>query len=165
MILCIVGYSGSGKTTIGNALLESYRKHFKRLVDVSDIVRKYSEDQTGKDVIKDQRILNHLDFLLQDDTGTVVVGCRELYIIQHLQRMYNAKVVHLTAKEQKRFDRLKARGLTTDAILKKDLIERQIGLSELIHKGEDIITINNDEQCVADTVVEICLKTIRRPKE
>lgn len=155
-VLCLVGYSGVGKTTIAQALLNQFPHLFNKLVDVSDIVRQFSKSQTGVDVIGNKQISEELKKQVQDKT--IVVGVRERYLIEELQNDFSIETVVLFAEESVRFNRLYfERKLTWQQIFKKDSEERLIGLPTLIYQKEN--TFVSTEQPINDCCSEIIIKT------
>lgn len=142
-IICFVGYSGCGKTTIGNLLSTQCDM---KIINVSDIIKTISQDKEtlGLDVTNNTNVLTEIDKQIEHD-DVIVIGPREQFITDFLVDKYDAQIFYFNVDEKTRWDRLRnERKLSQYQIVTKDIVERQIGLSRLINYSPYICEIKND---------------------
>jgi len=155
MLMCLVGYSGCGKNTIADAYMKEYPGRFDKVVDVSDLVKKLSkqdESKLGEDLRENESLMSML--LNETTKNSIVIGIRENYLITSLKKKYDNKVmtVYLSCPEEIRFSRiLNSRDITFNQLIEKDIVEREIGLSQVVNgKHIDYVcpTIQNPEYAI-----------------
>lgn len=141
-VVVLVGYSGSGKSTVAYYF---YKKYHYKILNVGDLVEELSK---GKDVSKfslklknNKRLLNKIEKNIE--TNTVVDGVREPYIIKHLKKKYSAKVFAIFCKEEILKQRLRKKGLDEQEIQNKLLLDKQLGI-EKSFKFADYKIVDND---------------------
>lgn len=145
MVILLIGYSGCGKTTIGNQLKTLVDGN---LIDVSDVVRSLSKSkQIGIDQIGNKQIVKLIEKKIDPRNINIIVGIREKYIADHFIKR-GANAFYLNVSEKDRFKRLanNDRKMTKKQILEKDITERQIGLSNLINFTPELIEITDSDK-------------------
>ena len=151
MVLVIVGFSGSGKTTIAENLLKN--KKFDKIINVGDIAKKLAVNPL--DLIDDDKLLNALLNDLTDNS--IVTGIRELYIYEYLQERFDVNGIRCICPKEVRRDRLLKRGLTLKQAKEKERIDLELGLDELYHTGLFGLSVYTDTN-----IEEMMLPIIKR---
>lgn len=147
MIVNLLGYSGSGKNAAASHLLSTYPEHFDKIINVSDVVRQYSKGRAvGTDVVKSRDIATQI--IKEMNANCILVGLRELFLYNKINS--KTRIIHnvyIKSDEEKRVRRMMScRGLGIKEIVKKDLQERQIGITELLYSIGNLYHIRNDSK-------------------
>lgn len=140
MVILLIGYSGCGKSYVAEKYCNKYTTDLFHIIDYSNYIRLISKEKgnsLGSDCVGNNKAIELL--LKELEENTMVVGMRELDDVEKLidqcrKKNYTFHLVYLYASEEVRFKRLmNKRAMSLEEVCKKDIVERQIGISKLIY--------------------------------
>jgi len=159
MIVCLLGYTGSGKSHCSELLKKHAR--FDKVVEVSDIVRQFSKaDDVGTDVINNDAMFEFVVEHIADNC--IVSGVRESALFEKILGGFQTtvKTYFVDESERERFLRVRlGRQMTVEEFCKKDVAERKIGLTKLLLNYPEHIEVIDGSKDVA-RIISAC-KTIK----
>lgn len=147
MIIVLVGFMGSGKSTVGKHLAKDLNFNFLEISDVvKSILTKGSRSQmVGESLEKKQEdpmwLANPIRDKILKKKNWVISGVREIVLIDMLRDLGQpVYVVHLTCNDKIRLKRCKDKHKTLEALYQADEVDNNLGLNEVLNNADTSVS-------------------------